>query len=484
MSTTTINSKKAYYHLSPINGSAESPWQKGAPVKGTVNGQKAIGVYLFDSEAIKDAVSGKYLGSASLILNRNTDYGTDAVDVSITFLKDGFSVAGNQTYDQCMKYAVRYAHTLATVSGNQTAVKIPGFWLSFIGGSNPILGFMVYQEKGEGTTEPAYFTTSAKLQLSVSSSPAFESPVWMRPIGQGDVISSDVFSHRLDLREIQYYINLRRNNDGLARITTMDNYQLSTSRVPFEEWPGIITEFQAAISDGTNTSIYGKEGKTAITWKQTGNIHQVDSSSNIILPNAEIVNQLRDALEAPMSNLSTKETLTVAKYARATFDNYGSDFTVNLNTATEWSAREPRSGMNWEYTTERGTKDKVYHRRFGIWMFIDKLTGKTITKAKVRLTRVEGASGTHDITLYPVIVSSVPSSNKSVNEVLDTNTEVGTGSAAVGETVEIELSSTFVTRLQNAIDSSSGTKYYGVGVNDTQYWTNFGTSAKLIINYS
>lgn len=480
MSTVTINAKATYYHLTPENEDIATAWQDGGPRKGKEDGQVAIGFIEFDPDEIITACSGKWLPSADLVLTRDTNYGTDAVDMSLTYVPDEYEL-GVKTWAQCRSGSVEASHAQVTATGNTCTIHLPGYHLNKLKSDEATRGFLIYQEPGEGTDKLARFTTTAKLKLNLytatellNNAAAWTSPYWMRPIGQGDVICKPGRSHVRELREILYYINVRRKLHNLSTVTHTEiilQYLDANSRCPFEKWPTIIRSMQDLVDD-----IYTEEQKTAVDWIRTGDITQTHSDSNIILPNAEIINQLRNALETKVSG--AKEVLNVTKYARTYFDHYDTDFTVNKNEATTWSKKAPRSGMNWEYTTETGEKRKVYHRRYGFWLLKPLMAGKSISSAKLRLTKVDGNNNkNYQITLYPVKVSSIPNSRVSVNTVFKNTTEVmGKANASVGQTVDIPLTASAINKLCN--DSS----YCGVGVDDHDYWANFGNSATLIIN--
>ena len=450
--STTVNAKATYYHLTPLDKDASTSWIAGGPRKGISNGQCEIGMVFFDKAEIAAAINGGMLTKASLLLNRDTAYGTGTVDISIApAMYD--DVSSIMTYAECMNIIRRGWHYLTTVSGETASIQLPVGWLSGIQGDG-FSGVMIYQEEGEGTGSIARFT-SAQLELSMDAS--YVTPVWCRPIGQGDIISSPMRSHQADLYELLHCLHIRQSIDEIT-LSSFDDIDIGA----YDEWKDAIDELQ----DGTGRA-YTAESKDAIDWIEVGNND---------LPNAAVINQLRNALESPRGNTGTIETMEVQLYARTFFDHLNTDFTVNKEALTTWDQKGPWSGMNWEYVIDNGEKKKKYTRRFGFWLINDITAGKTINKAKIRLTRNKGANGSQTINLYPVKISSLPATKMKVNDVMDTSVIVGTAQAAIGEMVEIELSDAFRTAL--------GTTYYGVGVDDHQHWTNYGTSATLIINYT
>lgn len=474
MSTTTLNATATYYHMAADG--AKMPWLEGMPKKGTSNGRKAIGLIMFDRNQMRAALKSevdpsknKALVSANLILYRDTSYGTDPVDLSLTYTLNS-STGGSMTHEQCMEFGYRNAHTQVTASGATSVIPLPGFMLQRL--LWYLYGFVIYQEDGEGTDKFAQFT-GAKLQLKTYDSneaKVYDNPVWTRPIGQGDDISSKTRSHCKDLREIEYYINLRRAINNLTAIDKIDNFQ-TNDMIQYLYWRTLITFYQQAIND-----IYTAEGKTAISWIAMGNASSPDSSSNILLPNAAAVNQLRNALESKPSG--TKEALTVTDYARTEFSTYDSYPPANRSTVKTWVKAGPRSGMNWQWSTHNGQKAKEYMRHFGFWLLKGLISGKTINKgAKLRLNKINGNEGNHEIKLYPVKISSVPTTASLDDVFLDTGEVMGSAYAVKGQTVEIPLTADAINKLLN------NGSYYGVGVEDEQQWSYFDASATLIINY-
>ena len=451
--STVLMSTSCAYHVSPAGKDEASEWIAGGAKKGLVDGRRALGLYRFDEDAISAALNGVNLPGAKLILAREAAYGTGEVDICLQMLTDDGGL-GSMTHAECLAIGERDKHTLVTVSGESPVIPLPGYWLWYIK-NHGITGIMIYQEE-EGTDAPAYFGETAKLQLDIGDQ--WEAPVWTRPVGTGDIISDSLRSHVADLRELTYYINIRSRVDGRSEIS-IDSYIDENESALYSDWPAIIRELQDA-----EDVIVEAESKTAIGWKR--------AAANDI-PDAEIVNQLRNFMESDISG--PKETVAVTTYGRTYFDHYDSDFTVNLNTTTTWAKKGPWNGMNWEYVTVDGVKRKKYNRRFGIWIFRNKVAGKTVTSLKLRVKRAEGTGSNKEIRLFPVKVSAVPTSKMSINQVMVTSTVVGRGTASVGGTVDISLSADFISKLMD------GT-YYGVGVFDKDYWTNFGTSATLIIN--
>jgi hypothetical protein len=456
MSTSTFTATEAYYHQTPVGGNVATEWIAGGPRKGVSNGCKEIGIILFDKEAISTAINHQNVPGAKLTLTRDATYGTQPVDISIAPLhyKPNF-VAMN--YDECVYIAQRYIHHLTTVEGETAVIDIPGYWLSVFQ-TYEVNGFMIYHEDGEGTDAPARFTANAQLELTIGTE--WVQPVWMRSIGAGDVISDETHSHVGDMLELFTYINYRRAVDGLQAI----DYPVE-HRDAYDEWVEAIHDFREAIDD-----IYEEEGKTAIAWLQY-------ETGEPPLPKASFINQIRNALEAPVSGgIGTMESMAVMEYARTYFDHLDSDFKVNTGTPTTWSRKGPCSGMNWEYVTDGGTKKKKFNRRFGFWLLKSLLAGKTVNNAKLRLT-VNSGNGNNLIRLYPVKISAVPTTRVSVNTVFLNQTEImGSATATVGQTVDIPLTQDAISKLK------TDANYYGVGVDDHDNWKNFDASATLIIN--
>jgi len=449
--STTFNATAAYYHQSPLQGSASTPWISGGPRKGISNGQREIGLVLFSRMEIAAALEDGHLPSASLILNRNTAYGTGAVDICIAPVMID-AAPGKMTYDQCLDMAQRGWHYWTSVSGETSRIQLPGAWLHKLL-TDPFGGLMIYQEAGEGTSASAKFTETAQLELKTSAS--YEAPVWRRNIGAGDEVSNAAQSHQADLWELLHYVNVREAADNLT-LTDFTGLEIGL----YKDWPGAINRLRVGIA-----AIYSAESKDPITWI-------VMTSDD--LPNAAIINQLRTSMEIPAT--PDTEILTITKYARTEFVKNNSDFVVNLDSTTEWRAQKvPSSGVVTGTTTINGAKVKQYHHRFGFWLINDITEGKSVASAKILLTRRGGYGGDMSILLYPVLVDELPDERMSVNDVMDVTTLVGSEPAVVGQTTEIELSAAFLAELNDT--------YFGVGVDDQQQWSEFEASATLIINY-
>ena len=470
MSTVITYTTGTYYHRTPVNGGAATEWIPGGPRKGTMDGMREIGLVLFDKDAIAAAVGNNIFTEAKLTLFHDAGFGIRAVDICIAPIISPPQL-GMMTYEDCLAMAERGCHYY-TVYGAAASIKLPGYWLQMIR-EKSIAGVLIYQEDGEGTKDPIRFTTDAGLSIEVGGT--WSAPVWRRGIGTGDYISTESQSFLADMQELLEYTNIRRAIDSIGPWIYYD----PTLMRNYSYWvPSIIT-LQQAISDGTANSIYGKEGKAAITWLDVGDPSEPDSPTNIIMPNAAIINQIRNALEVPKFPQDTTRTFAVMEYARTYFDNYGKDFTVNLNQNTTWvSGKAPMSGMNWEYTTERGEKEKKYNRRFGFWLLAGLTDWSSVQTAKLRLMRNEGNDGTRTITLRPVKIAAMPTGKVPVlgdNGVFENLSDLcGSADCAVGQQVDIELTAGTIAAL------AAGT-ITGVGVDDHDHWTNFAASATLVI---
>ena len=452
----TLTTTAVMYHMASLTGTEASEWVQGQARKGTSEGQRALGLVVFSPDDIAGDINGAALKGAKLVLSRDATYGTGNADLSIAPVNID-SVSGAMTHEECMALAIRPMHHMCATEGETATISLPGAWLRALG-EGLINGFMLYNE--EGTDAYLQFGGTAYLMLDTTTS--YVAPVWCRPVGQGDIISDKIRSHVWDLKEIEHYLNIRRGNISPTPLTPTDldlGDALDDSCL-YAAWYGIVTELRTKTNE-----VVVAEGGTAYDWCVI---------TQDMLPNAEAINELRCALEEVQA--SPAERLSVTKYGRVSFENVNKDFTVNRNETVNWAKKAPMSGMNWGYEIRNEVKVKVYNRRFGIWIFRDKMVDKVITSAKLRVTRSTGRSGSWPVVLYPVKVSAVPTTKKSVNQVMGT-TVCGRASCAVGQTVDIPLSADVISKIQAG-------DYYGVGVDDHEDWTNFSGSATLILNES
>ena len=121
---------------------------------------------------------------------------------------------------------------------------------------------------------------------------------------------------------------------------------------------------------------------------------------------------------------------------------------------------------------------KLFTTYFGFWLLNDITAGKTINNAKIRIKRSGGRNTTQTVRLYPVTVSSIPSDERSVNQVYDTSWTCGTAQMGLGTTAWITLNQ----RAVNALNGSGSERIYGVGVIDDMNISRFDASAVLKIN--
>lgn len=445
-----------YYHQTPVGGNSATSWINAGPRKGTTGINKEIGYILFDKNQLASTINGANLPAARLVLNRDTAYGTGTVDVCIAPAWTKDPPQGEMTYDACMsEMTMRNAHYQTTVTGAVCSIDLPGYFLLLLRW-NTICGFIIYQEEGEGTEALARFTMYGKLELTLGGT--FETPVWTRPIGTGDVISDVKCSHTSDLWEILHYVCHRESAQAtpITPWTDFNNIDIGL----FADWAKAVRRLQSAID-----VIYTAEGKTAITWL---------SATDGDTPNAAVINQLRNALEAPMSGAS--ESLDASIYGRASLELLRTWTNSDNSTKLTWSKAGPYCGYNWEWVHVGGNlKQKQYNYRFGFWVLSNLIAGKTISSLKLRITKTGGDNG--NVKLYGVKINSQPSAKMSVSEVIDTGVECASFDMNVGETKTITLSETVKNMLVNG-------DIYGVGFYKDGELGIFSASATLIINES
>ena len=442
----TLTTTAVMYHMASMAGSEASEWVQGQARKGVTGSQQAVGLVMFDGDAISADLTGATLKGAKLVLARDEAYGTANADLTIAPVS-AESVGGVMTHEECIGMGIRPMHHICATEGTTASIDLPGAWLRALS-EGLINGFLLYNDGGTDT----YMQFGGTAYLMLDTVSQYVAPVWTRPVGEGDIISDATCSHIWDLKELEYYLNIRRSIRPTP-LTPVD-LGLGDSEL-YSNWYSLIVELRTKTNE-----VIEDEGGTAMDWCVI---------TQDMLPKAEAINELRLVLEQATG---TAERLSVTAYGRVSFENVNKDFTVNRNTTVNWAKKAPMSGMNWGYEIRNEVKVKVYNRRFGIWIFRDKMVNKIVTSAKLRVTRSSGRSGSWPVVLYPVLVSAVPTSKRSVNQVMGT-TACGRANCAVGQTEDIPLSAD--SRIQ------AGTAF-GVGVDDREDWTNFSGSATLILN--
>ena len=438
--STTITTENLMYHASPLNGMGASEWTRGGARKGVNGIRREIGLIMFDAAQIAAALTGQHtLPAAQLQLTRDASYGTQNVDISIApaYVE---VVGGAMTYADCLDLAMRRYHHLAVV-GAEPQIPLPGAWLRLLK-EGLINAFILYREDGEGTDGYARFTGEAQLVLDVDA--AYQTPVWTRSIGTGDEISGLICSHVADLKELEYYADLRNGTaTGLNLGDTCD----------YADWYEIIMALRSAIDPDRDWCTVTDDD----------------------LPKAEVINELRNALEE-MPGGQTKQ-MVVTKYGRALYSFTAKDGEVNYNVDyLRWQGGyRPESGKSWryEYPAGIGVKTKMFYHRFGYWELRNLVAGEsTINNAKLRLKLAAG-SGT--VVLHPLLRGDLAGATARLNDVMDRTIICGQTTAVAGETADVVLTQECRTKLLSGV-------WYGVGVYDKDVSAEYDTSATLIIN--
>lgn len=449
----TVTNSSSWYHLTPASGSAATSWAQGGPRKGLEGGQNMIGLVAFSKTEIASAINGGRLLAAELVLNRESGYGTGAVSLSLAPVRTVQTI-GSMTHEQCVDMAERRLHHLTAASGAQTRIPLPGYWLKMMAGGE-LEGILIYQEEGEGDNAPMRFTAAARLELTTGTS--YQQPVWMRPVGRGDLISGKLSSHIGDLAEIIYYLDLRRAAQSLSAVS-LDDLELG----PYRDWAPVIRLLQSKTTEVIEAEHGTVPTFTAVTDGQ--------------MPSALAVNELRLAME----NVGQKESMAVTQYARSLFTAPNAPGAVDLYSAGRWTADPPRAGTYWEYEWSGDERVQTWFKCFGYWLLSDLMAGKTVNTAKLRVKRARGAGGSQQIILCGSIYNGIPSTTKMLDQVLDQNIVCGTGQGAIGETVDVELTAEAIRRLK--LGAGEEGKLFGVGVKCTDPISYFDATATLIIN--
>lgn len=451
--STIIENSGSWYHVT--SGAETVRWQEGGPRKG--GSARQIGLVRFDPAAIAEALEDGDPPAASLRMTRDAAYGTGAVDVTVAPVLMQEAGLDDMDYQTALGLGIRDLHKTMAVVGDVCDYPMPGAWLDLIvrGLCN---AWLIYREDGEGTDAELRLTDGTELVLYDAGT--YKLPSWRRPIARGDIISDRLQSHIGDLREIQYYLNIRRGLQELEPVD-IDVHDVGL----YADWPAVID----TLRDGTDECI-AAEGGDPVTWCV------IDPDE---LPSAQAVNELRQVL----SSFGPEEQISVEDFGYCRFEHLHTDFVVDRGYQARWtSGKAPQGGACWEYQmrllnpedTEK-TKVKVFLRRFGLWMLADLIAGKTVNRLQLRVGRLEGEKTVREITMYGVLVAAIPAGRASVNQVIDPGLVMATGGGPVGGEVTFEFTAAGIAALQSG-------DYYGAAVDDKGAWTNYSAGATLIIN--
>lgn len=462
MKTTDITSGGVFYHISAGSGDSASKWIEGAARKGVYDGKVGISILMFPADKIAEALEDVTLLGAELILRRDSGYGVGTAIISLAPMSLNAMPEGYMSRSQSIGQAMRQLHFSASTEGTSVSIRIPGATLREIkaGRAN---AFLLYGET-DGTDTYVRLSTEAVLRMYTGEKQEggtelleWVTPEYTRGINSGDLISSDIYSHIADLREIEYYLNIRRRFDGMSEIDDIgDNHDLGAYR----DWAAIMQDLQ----DGMNGVLTHEERD------------QVDWTEAVVgmLPSAAIVEEIRGVLRGD-------DEARVECDAGITAEQSVAKTTTGMsNTKMNWTAGATVKAGKLK-TSETAYVDgvqrtvTVWKLNAGGWVF-ERDETIALTSAAVELTikaAEEDAEQVH-IVLKGLIISAAPSGMLSYSEVFH-DTVIGEADGAVGETVRIPINAAGLRLLNDRT-------IHGVGIPWTNQRVECARSATLLTN--
>lgn len=430
MAEKTVNSSSIWYHISSASGDSAARWTKGAARKGTQEGKKNLSVILFDQAAIGTAIGNDALVSAELILRRDTAYGEDAVTLSVAPAQISSILEEYVSRTQALEMAMRPLHRNYTIEGETVTLPIPGGMLREIKSGN-VNAFVLYQEQdaGDGYCK---MSTDAVLKMMVGNETIRH--VWTRDIGAGDVISSDIYSHINDLRELEYYINLHRT----LQTPALDPIDIGGTETvgSFAEWADVIGELQ------TGAAGYMSE---APAWTEP---------TEGEMPRADLIKELRGAMDGTASGVLTASAFS----AMQTTSTGTGSFSKTRQMTWGDSGAPAKAGMYKRSMQAQGAPGAVtvYDMYSTGWIFA---IGETpgANGAEFGLTVKKSASAKPRVALYGIKVSAQPES-ASYSVVFD-DTKIGEADCAVGSQTIITLNAAGISKINDGSIHGIGIRY-------------------------
>lgn len=454
MASVEIEASGSWFHLSNAVNDSKSKWMEGTPRKGLRDGQENISLILFDGEAIRAALTDSETGDpiplqgAELVLNRDTAYGESAVTVTIAPAKATLPPQDYVSRAESLALANRKLHHAQSVSGTTATIKIPGATLTALADGDAD-AIMIYHEKDETADTYVKFTGKPILRLYTGE---LVPPVWTRNIVKGAMISGDIYSHQADLREMVYYINLRRTADGLAPIGTL-------SIGPYAEWRNVISAMQQAI----NGIIQAEQGE-AVTW----------TAPTAGMPQAAVIVELRERLKLAGGD-DVLAAATATLYATQAWGTNSTQREYDKSLAMTWvegvMAGTQVQSTQWSTGGHSGSVG-VSIAACGGWLFGSLPAGTRKAKLKLTVLSFEGTGETVRVTLLGIKTSARPAEQQSFNEVFD-ETVLGYADCAKGVESEIALAADAVQRLMSG-------NLHGIGMGPEGGMVTYSETATLV----
>lgn len=459
METKTVLSTSIWFHVSAWSADSSSRWAAGAARKGNYDGRVNISMVVFDADEIAEAIGDGRLTGADLVLRRDVAFGTAAVNVCMAPARITDSL-GDQYMrrSQCLEMARRQLHRRYTVQGDTAEFAIPGATLREIKAGR-VNAFLLYQET-DGTDSYCRMSDNATLRLYVGD--GWTEPVWTREISAGDTISGDTCSHEADLREIEYYTNLLRVFDGLTEMADIGN---NLDVGAFAEWADVIQALQAGLDDCMEAE------QRTIDWTvpETG-----------MMPNADIVRQLRDAIMGDdMGKSHSDGYVAMQTFTPSWTPRYGQ---VIIEAAAGYKKSQI---MNWQKLDPlTAGMEAVNGKAGGVlpttgaingyvcgWIF-EQPTGGVIRTATVELRVMNADKENPRLTLYGIKVADMPNTASYSDVFLDEI--VGEGNAVIGETTRFTLNARGVELLNSG-------EIYGVGLRYDNTKVDLAAQGRMIL---
>ena len=459
--TTNITSSGVIYHVSSGSGDSASKWIEGAARKGVYDGKMNVSALMFPADQIAEALKGVTLLGAEVILRRDSGYGVGAAQISVAPLLMNAAPSGYQSRGQIIEQAMRKLHWSVTTEGTTVKIPIPGATLMELKGGS-VNAFLLYAEE-DGTDSYARMSTEAVLRLNTTvkaeggtETMDWQTPEYTRTLAAGDLISSEIYSHVSDLREFQYYLNIRRRLDGLDEIPDVGTtYDLGA----YADWATIIQTLQAAMDD-----VIRAENREPHQW-----IAVTDGQ----MPSAAAVDELRAILRGDdETRVECEEGLT----AEQTVNKSGKGMS---ETPMPWTkgATVKAGRVKSQETAYVGGVERtvtVWKLNCGAWIFSrDETLALTSGSVELTVTETENDEVAH-IALRGIKISEAPTGQLTYSDVFDA-TVVGEADCAPGETVKIPINT-------EGLALFNDRRIHGVGISYTNQRVVCKRSAALLIN--
>ena len=455
METKTVSSTGCWYHISSGTGDSAARWAQGAARKGNWDGKMNLSAVLFDAGEIAEALpEGSWLIGADLVLRRDAAFGDAAVSVSVAPARIGSIGERYMSRSQCLEMALRDLHKNHTVQGATASFPLPGATLAGLADGS-VNAFLLYQEE-DGTGSYCRLSSAAELKLYVcdAEAPGWIAPVWTREIRPGDLICGKIYSHAADLRELETYVNIRRLYNGLARMDEI------TDIGPYESWADVI----GALQEGAD-GFLEEEGRI-----DPGGHYAWTEPEEGALPDAGILNQLRDVLRGGDENRITATGFTASlQLGSATAD-------FRISAKMNWESGTPAAGyMKTSRTIWQGGVQRTvttWDAHVCGWIF-SRDESLALDSAAVELLVTAAETERPHITLYGIAAAQAPG-RASYAEVFHAE-PIAEADVSVGEAVKIYLSA------QGLSLMSAGT-IHGVGLRYDNNYVQLAQEAALVIN--